>query len=64
MGWAGSRSNPPNEVKVAGCLAVNQLISNARTLENWEQGRTRPNAQAAIRLVERYPDTVERLAMI
>ncbi|MDD2774974.1 MAG: helix-turn-helix domain-containing protein [Gallionella sp.] len=40
------------------------LRTNERTLENWEQGRARPNAQAAIRLVERYPDTVERLAMI
>ena len=42
------------------------LRSNPRTLENWEQGRARPNAQAAllIRLVERYPDTVERLATV
>jgi len=42
------------------------LRTNPRTLENWEQGRARPNAQAAllIRMVERYPDTVERLARI
>lgn len=42
------------------------LRTNPRTLENWEQGRARPNAQAAllIRLVERYPDTVERLASV
>lgn len=42
------------------------LRANIRTLENWEQGRARPNAQAAvlIRLVERYPDTVERLSRI
>lgn len=42
------------------------LRTNSRTLENWEQGRARPNAQAAllIRLVERYPDTVERLASV
>ncbi len=42
------------------------LRTNERTLENWEQGRARPNAQAAIliRLVERYPDTVERLSTI
>ena len=42
------------------------LRTNPRTLENWEQGRARPNAQAAllIRLVERFPDTVERLAAI
>ncbi|MAO59661.1 MULTISPECIES: helix-turn-helix domain-containing protein [Alloalcanivorax] len=40
------------------------LRTNPRTLENWEQGRARPNAQAAtlIRLIERYPDTLERLA--
>lgn len=40
------------------------LRTNPRTLENWEQGRAKPNAQAAllIRLVQRYPDTVERLA--
>lgn len=42
------------------------LRTNPRTLENWEQGRARPNAQAAllIRLVERYPDTVDRLAAV
>ncbi|MCC7313036.1 MAG: hypothetical protein IT510_17505 [Sulfuritalea sp.] len=42
------------------------LRTNPRTLENWEQGRARPNAQAAllIRLVERFPDTVERLAVV
>lgn len=42
------------------------LRTNPRTLENWEQGRARPNAQAAllIRLVERYPDTVEKLAAV
>ena len=42
------------------------LRTNVRTLENWEQGRARPNAQAAllIHLVKRYPDTVERLAAL
>jgi len=42
------------------------LRTNERTLENWEQGRASPNAQAAIliRLVERYPDTIERLSAI
>lgn len=40
------------------------LRSNVRTLENWEQGRAKPNAQAAllIRMVQRFPDTVRRLA--
>jgi putative transcriptional regulator len=42
------------------------LRTNVRTLENWEQGRARPNAQAAllIRLVQRFPDTIGRLAEI
>lgn len=42
------------------------LRTSPRTLENWEQGRAKPNAQAAllIRLVECYPDTVERLAVV
>jgi putative transcriptional regulator len=42
------------------------LRTNSRTLENWEQGRAKPNAQAAllIRMVSQFPDTVERLAAI
>jgi putative transcriptional regulator len=42
------------------------LRTNVRTLENWEQGRARPNAQAAllIYLVKKYPDTVKRLAKL
>ena len=36
---------------------------NPRTLERWEQGRSRPNEQAAVLmwLVRKYPDTLERL---
>lgn len=36
---------------------------NPRTLERWEQGRSRPNDQASalLRLVRKYPDTLERL---
>lgn len=42
------------------------LRTNPRTLENWEQGRAKPNAQATllIKLVEQYPDTVDRLATV
>jgi putative transcriptional regulator len=42
------------------------LRTKPRTLENWEQGRAKPNPHAAllIRLVEKYPDTVERLASV
>jgi len=47
-------------------LFAGYLRTNVRTLENWEQGRAKPNAQAAllIRMVQRYPDTVRRLAEI
>jgi putative transcriptional regulator len=33
------------------------------TTTHWEQGKAKPNAQAAalIKLVEKYPDMVERL---
>jgi len=42
------------------------LRTNVRTIESWEQGRAKPNAQAAllIRLVAKYPDTVKRLAAV
>ncbi len=45
-----------------GVLA-RKLYTNVRTLENWEQGRGRPNPQAAalLRLVRAYPDTLDRL---
>ena len=47
-------------------LFAGYLRTNVRTLENWEQGRATPNAQAAllIRMVQRFPDTVRRLAKI
>jgi putative transcriptional regulator len=40
-----------------------KLRINERTLEKWEQGRARPNPQAAalVLLVRMYPDTLERL---
>ena len=42
------------------------LRTNPRTLENWEQGRAKPNAQAAllIRMVDRFPDMVKRLEAV
>jgi putative transcriptional regulator len=53
-------------LNVSRAVFAAYLRTNVRTLENWEQGRARPNAQAAllIYLVERYPDTVQRLASI
>ena len=53
-------------LKLSRALFAVYLRTNVRTLENWEQGRAKPNAQAAllINLVKHYPDTVERLASI
>ena len=53
-------------LKLSRALFAVYLRTNVRTLENWEQGRAKPNAQAAllINLVKRFPDTVEKLAAI
>lgn len=53
-------------LKLSRALFAVYLRTNVRTLENWEQGRAKPNAQAAllINLVKQYPDTVDRLATI
>lgn len=54
------------QLKISRSLFAAYLRTNVRTLENWEQGRAKPNAQAAllINLVKHFPDTVERLATI
>ena len=43
-----------------------KLHVNERTLEKWEQGRAKPNPQAAVLLllVRKYPDILERLQNI
>ena len=53
-------------LKLSRAVFARYLRANERTLENWEQSRAKPNAQAAlpIRLVVRYPDTVKRLAAV
>lgn len=53
-------------LRISRAVFAAYLRTNVRTLENWEQGRARPNAQAVllIHMVERFPDTVQRLAQI
>ncbi|HSQ05159.1 MAG TPA: addiction module antitoxin [Burkholderiales bacterium] len=53
-------------LKMSRGLFAAYLCTNVRTLEKWEQGRTKPNAQAVplINLVKRFPDAVKRLAAI
>ncbi len=54
------------QLRLSRALFASYLRTNVRTLENWEQGRAKPNAQAAllINLVKKYPDTVQRIATI
>jgi putative transcriptional regulator len=54
------------QLHLSSALFATCLRTNPRTLENWEQGRAKPNAQAAllIGLVRRYPDMVARLAEV
>ena len=54
------------KLKLSRPVFAHYLRTNPRTLENWEQGRAKPNAQAVllIHLVNQYPDTVKRLASV
>ena len=51
---------------VSRAVFARQLRVSTRTLENWEQGRAKPNAQAAalIMMVRQYPDTLEKLSSL
>jgi len=53
-------------LRVSRGVFARQLLVNERTLEKWEQGRARPNRQAAalILLARKFPDTLERLAQL
>jgi putative transcriptional regulator len=54
------------KLNVSRAVFAQYLRTNPRTIENWEQGRAKPNAQAVLlmRLVDKYPDTLEKLAMV
>lgn len=53
-------------MRCSRAVFARKLRINERTLEKWEQGRAKPNPQAAalVLLVRRYPDTLERLDMV
>jgi putative transcriptional regulator len=54
------------KLRCSRAVFARKLRINLRTLEKWEQGRAKPNAQAAalVLLVRRYPDTLERLERV
>ncbi len=45
-------------------VLARSLRTEVKTLKNWEQGRSRPNAQAAIllKLVEKHPELIDEIA--
>jgi len=51
------------KLRFSRAVFARKLRINERTLEKWEQGRAKPNPQAAalVLLVRRYPDTLARL---
>ena len=51
------------KLRCSRAVFARKLHINVRTLEKWEQGRAKPNPQAAalVLLVRRYPDTLQRL---
>ncbi len=50
-------------LRCSRAVFARKLRINERTLEKWEQGRAKPNPQAAalVLLVRTFPDTLERL---
>lgn len=54
------------QMGVSRAVFARRLRVSSRTLENWEQGRSVPNAQAAalILMVRAYPDTLARLGSL
>jgi putative transcriptional regulator len=54
------------QLNLSRAVFARYLRTQPRTLENWEQGRAKPNAQAAllIRMVAQFPDMVQRLEAV
>lgn len=63
---SGELTKLRKRLKMSRPVFAMYLRTNTRTLENWEQGRVKPNAQATtlIRLVQQYPETLEHLALL
>ena len=53
-------------LRCSRAVFARKLRINERTLEKWEQGRGKPNPQAAalVLLVRKYPDTLARLESV
>jgi len=58
--------NTRKRLRCSRAVFARKLRINVRTLEKWEQGRAKPNPQAAalVLLVRKFPDTLERLDQV
>jgi len=54
------------QLHVSRAVFARRIRVSVRTLENWEQGRAKPNAQAAalIMMVRQFPDTLDKLSSL
>ena len=54
------------QLHVSRAVFARRIRISIRTLENWEQGRAKPNAQAAalIMMVRQFPDTLDKLSSL
>jgi len=54
------------ELNLSRAVFASMLRTPVRTLEGWEQGRSKPppSATALILMARKYPDTFERLASL
>ena len=54
------------KLRCSRAVFARRLRINERTLEKWEQGRAKPNPQAAalVLLVRKFPDTFDRLDIV
>ena len=55
-----------NKLNMSQQVFAHRIRTSPETLRNWEQAKSKPNAQAVvlIKLVEQYPDMFDRLAAV
>lgn len=58
--------NLRTKLKVSQPVFARRLRTEVKTIANWEQGRSQPNAQASIllKLVERHPELLDEIATL
>lgn len=55
-----------DKLHMSQTVFARRIRTSPSTLRNWEQDKSKPNAQAAllIKLVEKFPDMVDRLSAV